>query len=1154
MKKSVFQKAVSLFLCAVLIAGVLPEMHLHSHAEEMAGTTELTEEQRQQVRNRTMESWYFPLPEEFYDDIMDYAGCRADQTNALDGTTNPGCIFPEHYDAPRGGESLYVNVATTQPVYAPARGYVYYAYDQHWGNVAVIENPVDASYSYYLVLGNVVPDGSIASGTYMDAGLAIGTVNGELRFTALMDASGKAEEIASDVEKALENLSWLLDSTGTGLVCVNPIDNAAHGGPIRYGFVPQQPAVEPTVPETTEPPVTEPPVTEPPVTEPPVTEPPVTEHQHDYVATVIRQPTHLTEGEVQYICACGDNYIEAIPKLQEHTFDQQVVSDAYLASAATPDSPAYYYYSCLCGEKGTETFAYGEPAGHTFSPEWTVNADYHWHADTCGHPDVTSDYGPHTWDAGVITVQPTHTATGTVVYTCTVCGAQKSETLPATTEHTFDQQVVSEAYLASAATPDSPARYYYSCICGEKGTETFAYGEAAGHTFSPEWSMDADHHWHADTCGHPDVTSDYGPHTWDAGVITVQPTHTSEGTKVYTCTVCGAQKSETLPASAEHVFDQQNTDAKYLKAAATCTSPAEYYYSCICGQVGTETFLYGEAKGHTFSDQWNCDENNHWHPATCEHTDEKGSFGPHRWDDGMITKNAGHNVDGEKVYTCVDCGYKKTEVIPGQPHEYNQKVVDNKYLKSPATCTTPATYYYSCVCGAAGTETFTDGEAKGHTFSDQWSHNEIQHWRAATCEHKDEKIQVGDHIWNPGVITTQPTATTKGVKTYTCSVCGATKTEEVAPSTHQHTFATTWQGNATYHWHPATCGDNNVSDLGEHRWNAGVVTSWPTHTTPGQKVYTCSVCGMTKTETLQQTHVYDQMNPTAANLKSQATCTSPAVYYKTCSCGAKGTETFTYGSALGHTASSTWGKDANYHWNVCSRCGAKGDLVAHTFGSDGKCTVCGYSKADAHVHTSHLTRVPAKAATCTTDGNTQYYICDCGQWFTDVTCNTPITDQKSVVLPATGHVDKDNNGRCDVCKARLDNVVEYQVTEGGDATWLNTSNQGMVFRSNAEYAKFDRLEVDGATVPATGYTVSEGSTVVELSATYLGRLSLGSHTLNIVSKDGSAKTTFTIKQGATSASSGGSIWGFVLIMTVIVAIAIPVTFGVMYYRKKVYGE
>lgn len=1036
MKKSVFQKALSLFLCAVLIAGVLPEVHLHSHAEEVTGGTELTDDQRQQVKNRQMDSWYFPLSEEFLDDILDYAGCRADQANALDGTTNPGCLFPEHYDAALGGESLYVNVASTQPVYAPARGQVYFNYDQHWGNVAVVENPVNTSYSYYILLGGVIPDGTLPSGSFVEAGAIIGTVNGELRYAALMDASAKGQEIANDVQNEIMGLTWLLDAEGTGLVDVNPFQAGEHSGPIYYSFASLEPTV--TEPEFTFPPETEPPVTEPPVTEAPVTEPPATEHYHNYIGTVLQQPTHTSEGVLEYKCSeCGDSYTEPIPKLEEHTFDQQVVSEAYLASPATADSPAYYYYSCICGEKGTETFAYGEPAGHTFSSEWTVNADYHWHADTCGHPDVTSDYGPHEWNAGEITIQPTHTSEGTVVYTCTVCGAQKSETLPATTEH---------------------------------------------------------------------------------------------------------------------VFDQQNTDAKYLKAAATCTTPAEYYYSCICGQIGTETFLYGEAAGHTFSDQWNWDENNHWHPATCEHTDEKGSYGPHRWDDGKITKNAGHNVDGEKLYTCVDCGYQKTEVIPGQPHEYNQRVVDAKYLKSAATCTTPATYYYSCVCGAVGTETFTDGEAKGHSFSDQWSYNELQHWRAATCEHKDEKIQVADHIWNPGVITTQPTATTKGVKTYTCSVCGATKTEEVEPSTHQHTFSTAWQGNATYHWHPATCGDNNVSDLGEHVWNAGVVTTWPTHTTTGQKVYTCSVCGMTKTETLQQAHVFDQMIASDANLKSAATCTSPAVYYKTCSCGAKGTETFTYGSALGHTASGTWGKDANYHWNVCSRCGAKGDLVAHTFGSDDKCTVCGYSKADAHVHTSHLTRVPAKAATCTVDGNTLYYICDCGQWFTDASCTTPITDHTSVVIPATGHVDADNNGRCDVCRARLDNAVEYQVTEGGEATWLNTSTQGMVFRSNAEYAKFDRLEVDGATVPATGYSVSEGSTVVELNAAYLARLSLGSHTLSIVSKDGAAKTTFTIKQGATSASSGNGIWGFVLIITVIVAIAIPVTFGVMYYRKKVYGE
>ena len=340
-----------------------------------------------------------------------------------------------------------------------------------------------------------------------------------------------------------------------------------------------------------------------------------------------------------------------------------------------------------------------------------------------------------------------------------------------------------------------------------------------------------------------------------------------------------------------------------------------------------------------------------------------------------------------------------------------------------------------------------------------------------------------------------------------------------------------------------------VSGLGEHQWNAGVVNVWPTHTTTGMKTYTCTVCNLTKTETLEQTHTFDQMNPSSAFLKSQATCTSPAVYYKSCSCGAKGTETFTYGNALGHTASGTWGKDANYHWTVCSRCGAKGDLVAHSFDNSGKCTVCGYSKEEAHVHTSHLTKVPAKAATCTTEGNTGYYTCECGAWFTDVTCKTPINDHQSVVIPATGHVDSNGDGRCDVCRQRMDNTVEYQVTEGGEATWLNTSNQGMVFRSNAEYAKFDRIEVDGATVTAGNYSVSEGSTVVELSASYLKRLSLGRHTLSIVSKDGKASTGFTIKQGATAAKSGGP-WGMILLLTVVVAIAIPVTFGVMYYRKK----
>ena len=970
MRASVFQKAVSLLLCAVLTVGFFPGVG--AHAEEADGA--LSAEQRQAVVSRQMDGWVFPLPEEFFDDITDFSGCRGQNSSALYDGTNPGCTHAGHADAPAGSTGLYVNVTGQQPVYAPAGGTVYFGNDAQWGSVAVVEVPVSGDYSYYILLGSVSP--ALGSGSYVDAGTTLGTTGGEFRMAALMDYAGMGEQIAAGVSSeltAVESFGWLVGSTGTGLICVNPSGStqsqypsslaSSFPGPITYSFAAAQP--------------------------------PVTEHTH-----------------------------------------------------------------------------------------------------------------------------------------------------------VFDQQVASDAYLAAPATADSPAMYYYSCLCGEKGTETFPYGDKAGHSFSPDWSYDENNHWHADTCGHPDITDSFGPHQWNAGEITVQPTHTAAGTMVYTCTVCGAQKSETLNPTAEHVFDQMNTDAKYLKSEATCTAPAEYYYSCICGEKGTETFAYGQAKGHSFSDKWSFDAENHWHPATCEHTGEQGSFGPHRWNYGEITKNAGHAVDGEKLYTCLDCGYQKTEVIPGQAHEFNQMVAQDKYLAAAATCTTPAQYYYSCTCGLAGTDTFPYGSAKGHTFADKWSYNELQHWKAATCEHTNEKIQVADHIWNPGVITTQPTATTKGVKTYTCSVCGATKTEEVEPSTHQHTFSTAWQGNATYHWHPATCEHTNVvSGLGEHQWNAGVVNVWPTHTTTGMKTYTCTVCNLTKTETLEQTHTFDQMNPSSAFLKSQATCTSPAVYYKSCSCGAKGTETFTYGNALGHTASGTWGKDANYHWTVCSRCGAKGDLVAHSFDSSGKCTVCGYSKEEAHVHTSHLTKVPAKAATCTTEGNTGYYTCECGAWFTDVTCKTPINDHQSVVIPATGHVDSNGDGRCDVCRQRMDNTVEYQVTEGGEATWLNTSNQGMVFRSNAEYAKFDRIEVDGATVTAGNYSVSEGSTVVELSASYLKRLSLGRHTLSIVSKDGKASTGFTIKQGATAAKSGGP-WGMILLLTVVVAIAIPVTFGVMYYRKK----
>ena len=94
--------------------------------------------------------------------------------------------------------------------------------------------------------------------------------------------------------------------------------------------------------------------------------------------------------------------------------------------------------------------------------------------------------------------------------------------------------------------------------------------------------------------------------------------------------------------------------------------------------------------------------------------------------------------------------------------------------------------------------------------------------------------------------------------------------------------------------------------------------------------------------TVPHTHVYDQEVATAEHLKTAATCTAAAVYYKSCTCGENGTETFTFGSALGHdytkkVENNTYLKTAasncteyNVYWYACSRCdaNAKDDAAA----------------------------------------------------------------------------------------------------------------------------------------------------------------------------------------------------------------------------------
>lgn len=152
------------------------------------------------------------------------------------------------------------------------------------------------------------------------------------------------------------------------------------------------------------------------------------------------------------------------------------------------------------------------------------------------------------------------------------------------------------------------------------------------HEFSSEWENDETSHWHeCMTKKHNDV-ADKADHTFDAGVVTTPATETTEGVLTLTCTVCGFQKTKSID-KLEHV--------------------------------------------HTFDmTKWSYDNDKHWHPATCAHTDLKKDEAEHAWNEGVITKPADYGVAGEKIFTCTTCSATRKETTPATPPKYNTLTFD----------------------------------------------------------------------------------------------------------------------------------------------------------------------------------------------------------------------------------------------------------------------------------------------------------------------------------------------------------------------------------------------------------------------------------------------------------------------------------------------
>ena len=171
--------------------------------------------------------------------------------------------------------------------------------------------------------------------------------------------------------------------------------------------------------------------------------------------------------------------------------------------------------------------------------------------NNCGEVISTKEIpatGEHTWGNGTVTTEPTENEPGVRTFTCTICGATRTETIPATGTH--DYQFTKT--VAPTCTADGYDLYTCSgCGATEKRNSKPALG-----------------------------------HKWDSGKVTTEPTETAPGVRTYTCTVCGEVKTEVIPATGAHTH---KWDAGKVTTAPTATTPGVRTYTCtICGLTKEE--------------------------------------------------------------------------------------------------------------------------------------------------------------------------------------------------------------------------------------------------------------------------------------------------------------------------------------------------------------------------------------------------------------------------------------------------------------------------------------------------------------------------------------------------------------------------------------
>ena len=355
-------------------------------------------------------------------------------------------------------------------------------------------------------------------------------------------------------------------------------------------------------------------------------------------------------------------------------FNQVVQTEQYLQTPGNCAIPAMYYYSCTCGNSGYTTFSgLKDPnvhiANQTYKYE-SVNNTEHVKIYMCSECQTILN-----------TMVEEHNFKDD---DCTKCNYD-----PHT--HVYTEQIMSNEYQKSPATCTSPAVYYYVCTCGAKDTQTYTHGDKLQHEYIQ--------------------------------TISKYPSCTQKGTYLYTCNGCNNSYTEDIAMYA-HSYVKENTSNQYLQTDATCKYPAKYFYTCECGDIGTNTFEYGDVNknNHAYTtglDYEIFDNEEHYIKTICNGCNV------------TLNSTKGDHVLNEQN-TCQLCN--------SHSHVFDQQ--NNNHIKDNATCTKKATYFYECVCGEPGTEYYEFGQTNpsNHTGTVVNVGTQDVHSKYSCCEKQSDEI------------------------------------------------------------------------------------------------------------------------------------------------------------------------------------------------------------------------------------------------------------------------------------------------------------------------------------------------------------------------------------------------------------------------------